>query len=628
MEADGGDELVECPVCGLWQEAGLAAQLHVDAHFAGSQQHAAAAPAAGGGGGGGVVCSVCGEAVRLADIESHEEAHRLQGLEDASRRAADAAEAHQFEALQSLYGFADKPAQRPGRCYTCGQPGHWQSDCPSNPNRIGAAPRLPPEPSAVAAQQRREPAASAAEDVAPMLRDCLIAGTRAHSRAYICGHVAHLSRAQLDSGWGCGYRNLQMLASHLLARRPDVAPVLFGGCGWLPDLPSLQAWLEAAWEQGFDPPGRRQMGGHVQGTRKWIGTPEVAALLRQFGIDARVVDFCAQAPATVGPGGATVHRGVACDLCECSPIVGVRHKSTVRSDFDVCARCRASPAAAGGEPYIPLGSAGGGSGGGGGGGGADAGAVRQALREGGEGSGGDDWLSEGEGEDGGGGGGGGGGGSGGGGGGGGKGQGAAAPSRKDSAPASPRQHHPALMEWVWNYFSSGDGEAAAGGGSGGGGGGASSGAGAAAAPRDAFAVLRAGAAAAAAAAAAGRAGGGAGGAAAARGALSVVVTSKGPLYLQHDGHSRTVVGIERLAPPGREAEYKLLVLDPSTDAGSLRESLRHRRSWEVRVKRGAGTLSRPEFQILYVPEGAPPAPRGSAAWEALKTIRAEAKYYS
>jgi hypothetical protein len=46
------------------------------------------------------------------------------------------------------------------------------------------------------------------------------------------------------------------------------------------------------------------------------------------------------------------------------------------------------------------------------------------------------------------------------------------------------------------------------------------------------------------------------------------------------------------------------------------------------VKRGAGTLTRPEFQILYVPEGAPPAPRGSGAWEALKTIRAEGKYYS
>jgi hypothetical protein len=55
---------------------------------------------------------------------------------------------------------------------------------------------------------------------------------------------------------------------------------------------SLQAWLEAGWSQGFDPPGRECMGGQVQRTRKWIGTPEVAVVLRQFGIDARIVDFC------------------------------------------------------------------------------------------------------------------------------------------------------------------------------------------------------------------------------------------------------------------------------------------------------------------------------------------------
>ncbi len=29
----------------------------------------------------------------------------------------------------------------------------------------------------------------------------------------------------------------------------------------------------------------------VQGTVKWVGTTEAAALLRQFGVRARVVDF-------------------------------------------------------------------------------------------------------------------------------------------------------------------------------------------------------------------------------------------------------------------------------------------------------------------------------------------------
>ncbi|KAI8467703.1 MAG: peptidase family C78-domain-containing protein [Monoraphidium minutum] len=199
-----------------------------------------------------------------------------------------------------MYGFSDKPAARPGACFACGLPGHWASDCPDNPNRISAAPRLPTDPAQLAARQHREPSAAVGADVVPLLRAALISELRAHTSAYLCGYAAHLSRAPMDSGWGCGYRNLQMLSSFLLARRPDVAAVLFGGCGWLPDIPSLQAWLEAAWADGFDPPGRAQLGGGVQGTPKWVGTPEVAVVLRQFGVDARIVDFCGAAPPACG----------------------------------------------------------------------------------------------------------------------------------------------------------------------------------------------------------------------------------------------------------------------------------------------------------------------------------------
>ena len=37
--------------------------------------------------------------------------------------------------------------------------------------------------------------------------------------------------------------------------------------------------------------GCKQLGGRVQGTRKWVGTTEAAALLRSFGLRARIVDF-------------------------------------------------------------------------------------------------------------------------------------------------------------------------------------------------------------------------------------------------------------------------------------------------------------------------------------------------
>ncbi len=54
---------------------------------------------------------------------------------------------------------------------------------------------------------------------------------------------------------------------------------------------SLQAWLEAAWADGFDAVGAESLGGKVQGERKWIGTTEAATLLRSFGVQALIVDF-------------------------------------------------------------------------------------------------------------------------------------------------------------------------------------------------------------------------------------------------------------------------------------------------------------------------------------------------
>ena len=39
-----------------------------------------------------------------------------------------------------------------------------------------------------------------------------------------------------------------------------VANALFGNCGYVPDVASLQAWLECAWTAGFDPMGAEQLG--------------------------------------------------------------------------------------------------------------------------------------------------------------------------------------------------------------------------------------------------------------------------------------------------------------------------------------------------------------------------------
>ncbi|RZR86154.1 hypothetical protein BHM03_00013303 [Ensete ventricosum] len=108
----------------------------------------------------------------------------------------------------------------------------------------------------------------------------------------VSGCVDHYqSNESEDIGWGCGWRNIQMLSSHLLVQRPDARDVMFGGSGFVPDILSLQRWLEIAWKRGFDTYGFDSFGQNIYGSKKWIGTTECATILRSFGLRARIVDF-------------------------------------------------------------------------------------------------------------------------------------------------------------------------------------------------------------------------------------------------------------------------------------------------------------------------------------------------
>ncbi|KAL3695029.1 hypothetical protein R1sor_008680 [Riccia sorocarpa] len=53
-----------------------------------------------------------------------------------------------------------------------------------------------------------------------------------------------------------------------------------------------------------------------------------------------------------GPDRESVHYGVACDGCGESPIVGVRHKSTLKEDYDLCSSCHSKADAPAGEYII------------------------------------------------------------------------------------------------------------------------------------------------------------------------------------------------------------------------------------------------------------------------------------
>ena len=50
------------------------------------------------------------------------------------------------------------PSQpRSGKCFTCGIPGHWSTECPRNPRSIASSGALSADPSTLVGTQRREP---------------------------------------------------------------------------------------------------------------------------------------------------------------------------------------------------------------------------------------------------------------------------------------------------------------------------------------------------------------------------------------------------------------------------------------------------------------------------------------
>ncbi|KAJ0248611.1 Peptidase C78 [Hirschfeldia incana] len=285
-----------------------------------------------------------------------------------------------------------------------------------------------------------------------LLKNCLLESKTKpleSNTSLLSGYVDHFQSTKEDKGWGCGWRNIQMQCSHLLSRRDqeEAKRVLFGGCNFVPDIPSLQRWLELAWKSGFDVSGGLHFDNRIYGCKRWIGTTECAALLRSFGLRARVVDFAPEKSKSMYlsvPGSSVAPKRRA---------YGPMDRYVVKKEKEVDSR--------------------------------------------------------------------------------------GASSSRSSKGA-------VLMEWVWNYFSDNRLDVSSG----------------------------------------------------------VHITNKGPLYFQHEGHSRTIVGIQRrLQGTTFTPQYNLLILDPADFTRGIEKALVDKRGWEGYLKRGAHTLTCPEYQILYVDNG-------------------------
>lgn len=116
-------------------------------------------------------------------------------------------------------------------------------------------------------------------------------------KTYVCSSVDHYASSYGDKGWGCGYRNLQMMLSSLL-QNTAYNEALYSAWGShgpartaMPSISRLQRMVEAAWAQGFDVQGSEQLGCKLYNTRKWIGATEIVTVMSWLRIRCELVDF-------------------------------------------------------------------------------------------------------------------------------------------------------------------------------------------------------------------------------------------------------------------------------------------------------------------------------------------------
>lgn len=121
---------------------------------------------------------------------------------------------------------------------------------------------------------RIESTANEIRHIIPVLAQ-LCEQDRTVSRAYLChSDVRHVVKMNKEGGF-CGYRNIQMMISHIQDAKSQGHHHFPGK---LPSILHLQDAIESAWDKGINTIGRIETGG-IKGTRKYIGTPEVRTCL-------------------------------------------------------------------------------------------------------------------------------------------------------------------------------------------------------------------------------------------------------------------------------------------------------------------------------------------------------------
>ncbi|XP_059195964.1 zinc finger-containing ubiquitin peptidase 1 isoform X2 [Centropristis striata] len=263
-----GVEKFQCPMCSVICSDSFSLQEHVELHL----DHGAAVNSAGSPG---------------SDLKL---ARQLQQEEEQRRRQEEAQqEKEEFKKLQRQFGLDGS--------------GGYSRQMERNMERAVARGLMAPAEFHCKKAEMMESLASGVDDgrtrtqgVVRALYEYYQTECRDSVHVWLSAETDHYCSSAGDKGWGCGYRNLQMLLSSL--HTIDVyAPFLPEKA--VPSIPRVQSMIEDAWKEGLDPHGASHFNNRLQGTRAWIGATEIYALLTSLGISARIIDF----HQPTGPGG-------------------------------------------------------------------------------------------------------------------------------------------------------------------------------------------------------------------------------------------------------------------------------------------------------------------------------------
>uniref|UniRef100_A0A3B4DV75 Zinc finger-containing ubiquitin peptidase 1 n=1 Tax=Pygocentrus nattereri TaxID=42514 RepID=A0A3B4DV75_PYGNA len=257
---ESGLQLYECPMCSAAFVDNSSLQEHVELHL-----DYGTAAAAGD----------LPEDIKLVQ-QLQEEEEKKRKEEEAKREEKD------FKQLQKVFGMDNS--------------GGYRRQMERNMERAVSRGQMAPAEFHRKRAEMMESLASGVDDsrtrtmgVLEALYEFYQREARDIAHVWLCAETDHYSTSGGDKGWGCGYRNFQMLLSALKRMEQYTAPNTLPDS--LPSIPRVQALIEAAWAEGIDPQGASHFNKNLQGTRAWIGATEIYAVLTAHRVRARIVDF-------------------------------------------------------------------------------------------------------------------------------------------------------------------------------------------------------------------------------------------------------------------------------------------------------------------------------------------------